>query len=216
MKPHPQKSFIGSFTLSPVIVLAALALLAGCAGPGFPDPGYTSLFNGRDLTGWQYKTGGAGIAGAFDGKAASSDARFTVADGIITVHDRDRAPAANQPIRQLYTVQKFSGDFELRLEFRAGVNADSGIFIGTRQLQCRDYLIAGPYNNLKQYKPQDWNQIDIVVRGNAAHCTNNGELLEEAMPVLPGPRDIGLEADRGPTMEYRNIEIKLLPPATGS
>ena len=198
-----------------VAPLIALAMLAGCVGPSFPEPGFTRLFNGQDLTGWQYKTGGAGIARTFDGKTASSDARFTVADGVITVHDRDRAPAANQPIRQLYTVRQFTGDFILRLQFRAGVNADSGIFIGRQQLQCRDYLIAGPYNNLKLYKPQDWNQIEIVVHGNTARCTCNGELLEAAMPLPAGARDIGLEADRGPTMEYRNLEIKELPSAAG-
>jgi hypothetical protein len=46
-----------------------------------------------------------------------------------------------------------------------GVNADSGIFIRRPQLQCRDYLMAGPYKDLKKYKPQDWNQIEIVVKG---------------------------------------------------
>ncbi|HTB62660.1 MAG TPA: DUF1080 domain-containing protein [Opitutales bacterium] len=195
-----------------ILFLSFIAVLAGCASPGptFPDAGYVSLFNGHDLTGWQYKVGAPNVIGAFDGKAASSDARYTVADGVMTVHDRDRNPAANQPLRVLYTVQKFSGDFDLKLEFRAGVNADSGIYIGTKQLQCRDYLIAGPYYKLTQYKPQDWNQIEIVVHGNSAHCTCNGEVLEEAMPIPAGTRDIGLEADRGPTMEYRNIELKAL------
>ncbi len=196
-----------------LVPLAALAFLAGCAGPGFPDLGYTSLFNGKDLTGWQYKPGANVIAGVFDGKTASNDARYTIEQGILTTHERDRSPAANQPIRQLYTVQKFTGDFILRLQFRAGVKADSGIFIGTKQLQCRDYSTVGPYTKLQLYKPQDWNQIEIVVHGNAARCTNNGEVLEEAMPIPAGVRDIGLEADAG-VLEYRNIEIKLLPPET--
>ncbi len=191
-----------------------LAFSAGCATTPTTDAGFTSLFNGKDLTGWQYKASATTQPGVFDGQTASYDQRYTVADGVMTVHDRDRNPAANQPIRQLYTVQKIAGDFELRLQFRAGVNADSGIFIGTKQLQCRDYLIAGPYKNLKLYKPQDWNQIVIVVHGNAAYCTCNGEVLEQAMPVPPSPRDIGLEADRGPTMEYKNIEWRPLPPGS--
>jgi len=188
-----------------LFLLAGLALFAGCAS--FPEPGYISLFNGKDLTGWQYKTGNNIIPGVFDGRTASNDSRYTVADGILTAHDRDRNDP-RQPTRVIYTVAKFSGDFDLKLEFRAGVNADSGIFIGTKQLQCRDYLVAGPYYKLTKYKPQDWNQIEIVVHGNTAHCTCNGEVLEEAMPIPPSPRDIGLEADRGPTMEYRNIELK--------
>ncbi len=193
-------------SIAKILCLFVLALLAGCAS--FPEPGYVALFNGKDLTGWQYKASATTTSGVFDGKTESYDARYTVANGVITVHDRDRA---TQPIRQLYTVEKFSGDFELKLQFRAGVNADSGIFIGTKQLQCRDYLKAGPYYKLTKYKPQDWNQIVIVVHGHTAHCTCNGEVLEDAMPLPAGPWDIGLEADRGPTMEYRDIELKALP-----
>jgi hypothetical protein len=197
---------LGSFVLS-LLSLATLVASSGCTTAGFsasewkPDPGFESLFNGHDLTGWQYKGGDT-----FDGKPASTDNRFTVADGIMTAHDRDRR---TQPIRQLWTVREFPTDFILRLEFRAGVNADSGIFVRSTQLQCRDYLIAGPYKNLKLYKPQDWNQIEIVVHGQAAHCTCNGELLENAMKIA-ADGGIGLEADRGPTMDYRHIEIKEL------
>ena len=48
---------------------------------------------------------------------------------------------------------------------RAAVNADSGLFVPGPQLQVRDYLVAGPYKNLKKYKPQDWNEIVVVVKG---------------------------------------------------
>lgn len=191
-----------------ILLLAGLTLLAGCASVSHSDPGFTALFNGKDLTGWQYVGADAGV---FNGQTASSDKRFTVIDGVITTRDRDRT---KEPIRQLRTVAKFSGDFVLRLQFRAGVKADSGIFIGSKQLQCRDYSTVGPaaYANLQKYKPQDWNQIEIIVSGNVARCTNNGELLEAAMPVPAGPRDIGLEADAG-VLEYRNIEILTTEPA---
>ena len=96
----------------------------------------------------------------------------------------------------------------MTIEFRAGVNADSGIFIRGKQLQCRDYLVAGPYKELKNYKAQDWNKIEVVVKNNVARCTCNGEVLEEAL-TLPVTGPLGLEADRG-LMEYRNIQIKTL------
>ena len=112
-------------------------------------------------------------------------------------------------LRQLYTTKEFPKDFILKLEFRAAVNADSGIFLRKPQLQCRDYLVAGPYKELKKYKAQDWNVIEVVVKDGVAHCTCNGEVLEAAFKLPPtGP--IGLEADRG-TMEYRRIQIKELP-----
>ena len=89
------------------------------------------------------------------------------------------------------------------------MNADSGIFVRKPQLQCRDYLVAGPYKELRQYKAQDWNQIVVTVRDGIAHCTCNGEVLEEALK-LPESGPIGLEGDRG-VMEYRHIQIKELP-----
>src|SRR6187431_1609035 len=98
--------------------------------------------------------------------------------------------------------RKVARDFELRIECRAAVNADSGIFLRKPQLQCRDYLVAGPYKELKQYKPQDWNLIVVTVKDGVAHCTCNGEVLEAALK-LPATGPIGLEGDRG-TMEYRH------------
>ena len=162
-----------------------------------PQPGKVELFNGKDLTGWGYKTGDK--FEPFDGKTASSDGRYTAKDGTIVVNP-------GKGIRQLWTARKFEGDFELRLEFRAAVNADSGLFVRGPQLQVRDYPVAGPYKDLKKYKPQDWNEIVVVVKGGAAHCTCNGEVLEAAMKV-PAAGPIGLEADRG-QMEYRNIRLK--------
>lgn len=162
-----------------------------------PEPGYVSLFNGKDLTGWGYRTNN------FDGQTASIDGRYTAANGILTVN-----PHTPRQLSQLSTTQQFSNDFNLKLEFRAGTNADSGIFIRRPQLQCRDYWVAGPYKDLKKYKPQDWNEIDITVTNNVAYCTCNGEVLESALRLPPsGP--IGLEGDRG-TMEYRRIRLKEL------
>ena len=86
------------------------------------------------------------------------------------------------------------------------MNADSGLFIRGPQLQVRDYLVAGPYKELKKYKPQDWNEIVVVVKGQVAHCTCNGEVLEAAFKV-PATGPIGLEADRA-QMEYRKIRLK--------
>lgn len=158
------------------------------------EPGFEPLFNGRDLTGWHYKDGAP-----FDGQTSASDGRYTARDGRIVVNP-------GKGLAQLWTVREFPKDFHLKLQFRAGVNADSGVFLRKPQLQCRDYLVAGPFKDLKNYKPQDWNDLDVVVKGNLATCTCNGEPLKfDAQLPATGP--IGLEADRG-QMEYRRIRIK--------
>jgi hypothetical protein len=179
------------------IVVAWTASTLAAADEFKPEEGYLNLFNGRDLTGWGYRTN------HFDGKTASDDGRFTAGDGILTVH-----PRTPRLIQKLWTTQSFSNDFILRLEFRAATNADSGIYLRGPQLQCRDYLVAGPYKELKQYRPQDWNQIEITVTNNIAFCTCNGEVLESALK-LPANGPIGFEGDRN-QMEYRRVRLKEL------
>ncbi len=175
-----------------IVLFAAVGVLA--ADEPKADKPTVELFNGKDLTGWGYKSGEK-----FDGKTESDDKRYTAKDGVIIVNP-------GKGIKQLWTTAKFPKDFELRLEFRAAVNADSGVFVRGPQLQVRDYLVAGPYKNLKKYKAQDWNEIVVIVTGKVANCTCNGEVLEEALKV-PETGGIGLEADRG-QMEYRNIRLK--------
>lgn len=184
--------------LRPVLETAGLA-------PAWPDdfvpePGFESLFNGRDLTGWGYEAGAP-----MDGKTASGDGRYIVRNGRLVV----TVSRAGQRYVKLWTTRRFPKDFTLKLEFRASPNADSGIFVREPQLQCRDFTIAGPFALLRHYRPLDWNEIVVTVRGGLAHCTCNGEVLVDAMPV-PATGSIGLESDRG-QMEYRRIRVQEAP-----
>ncbi|HWY77815.1 MAG TPA: GDSL-type esterase/lipase family protein [Verrucomicrobiae bacterium] len=190
-----------------------------------PEPGFVSLFNGHDLTGWGFRpTSDEDVRAAkreqgrpngpawpivteavkFDGKTASDDGRYVAKYGRLIVLT---APEYRR-IQEISTTREFPKDFILKLDFRAAPYADSGIFIREHQLQCRDYLLAGPYKDLKQYKPQDWNEIVIAVTNDVAYCTCNGEVLEAAYKV-PSTGPIGLEGDRG-QVEYRRIRLKEL------
>jgi hypothetical protein len=173
--------------------------------PAWPDDfkteeGFVSLFNGRDLTGWGYADGPE-----LSGKTSSDDGRYLAKNGRIVV----TTSHSGQTYKKLWTRQEFPRDFILKLEFRSSPNADSGIFVREPQLQCRDFIIAGPFSTLRHYRPLDWNEIVVTVRGGLAHCTCNGELLLDAMPVPP-TGGIGLESDRG-QMEYRRIRIQEAP-----
>jgi lysophospholipase L1-like esterase len=191
-----------------------------------PEPGFVSLFNGRDLTGWGYRPDPPEDVEAakraqndpngpawpivtesvnFDGQTHTPDGRYVVKSGRLIV----TTPPEVRKIQHLWTTKEFPNNFVLRLEFRATPNADSGVFIRQPQLQCRDYLVAGPYKNLKRYRAQDWNELVMTVQNGAAQCLCNGELLEAAMK-LPSSGPIGLEGDRG-QMEYRHIRIKEIP-----
>jgi hypothetical protein len=202
------KSSIAALKTLLLLGLVAIGCAQGTAAPtsaeataGQQDDGWIPLFNGKDLTGWGYKTKEGKVEEPFDGKTEASDGRYTAKDNMIVVNP-------GKGIAQLWTVRQFPTDFELRLEFKASVNADSGLFVRKPQLQVRDYLVAGPYKKLEKYKPQDWNEIVVVVKGQTAHCTCNGEVLEAALK-LPETGGIGLEADRA-EMDYRNIRLKEL------
>ncbi len=195
--------------MSRIITVAAVlfAFSAAFINPSFaddwkPENGFKSLYNGKDLTGWGYMDGEKFVS--FDGKSEAVDGRYTAKGDSIVVNDRDDSKGPH--LRQMWTAEKFPKDFTLKIQFRAAVNADSGIFLRKPQLQCRDYLVAGPYKTLKKYKPQDWNEIVVTVKDNTAHCECNGELLTDNLK-LPETGPIGLEADHG-QMEYRHIQIR--------
>jgi lysophospholipase L1-like esterase len=205
-------------------VLGTLGFLEREPEPFTPEAGFESLFNGRDLTGWGVRvTPEADIQGAanwkkndpnapdwpivtraqaFDGLTKSPDHRYVARHGRIIVTQ----PPETRRIQQMWTTREFTGDFTLRLQFRATPNADSGVFLRGPQLQCRDYPLAGPYKNLKNYRAQDWNDLEVVVTGATARCTCNGEVIEAAFKV-PATGPIGLEGDLG-QMEYRRIRIQ--------
>src|SRR5437016_5574502 len=86
-----------------------------------PDPGFRSLFNGKDLTGWCFRAKVSGkspkvgeVVEKFDGKTESSDGgRYSAKDGILTVNF---PKGKERLIAQLDTVEEFPRDFVLKLE----------------------------------------------------------------------------------------------------
>jgi lysophospholipase L1-like esterase len=224
---HPNPAGYAKWAAALRPVLATLGFVENTPDDFTSEPGFVSLFNGRDLTGWGYRpTTEEDIQAAkrwqsrdphaaawpivtqavsFDGRTASDDGRYVAKAGRLIV----TTPPEYRKIQVLWTTREFPRNFILKLEFRATPNTDSGIFIRGPQLQCRDYLLAGPYTTLTKYRPQDWNEIVITVRNGVAHCTCNGEVLEAALPV-PATGPIGLEGDRG-QMEYRRILLQELP-----
>jgi hypothetical protein len=182
-----------------VMGLAAAALLVGTtpADDFKPEADYVSLFNGKDLSGWQYKIK-KGESEALEGKTETSDKRFTVKDGAIVAE-------VGKGIRDLYTVQEFGKNFHLKLEFRAGPKADSGVYIRGPQLQVRDFVRRGEQKHLTKFKNDDWNELDITVTGTQAVCLVNGEKLQTMK--VPAKGGIGLQAETG-KFEFRRIRIK--------
>ncbi len=194
---HPNAAGNGKWATALRPVMETVGLAPVWPDNFVPEAGFESLFNGRDLTGWSYTE-----SDVFAGKTESTDGRYAARNGrlVVTVSRLERA------YTKLWTTRKFPKDFVLKLEFRASPAADSGLFVREPQLQVRDYPIAGPFFNLNSYRPLDWNEIVVTVKGGLAHATCNGEILVDAFPIPP-TGGIGLESDKG-QMEYRRIRIQ--------
>lgn len=212
---HPNKAGYAKWAATLRPIFATLGYFETEADDFKLEEGFVSLFNGKDLTGWMFAASKGKRKATpsrpvwkedivFDGKTQSVDGRYAAVNGRLVV----TTPPAGRRFQQIWTTREFSRDFILKLEFRATAWADSGVFIRQPQLQCRDFLLAGPWTELKRYKQQDWNELVVTVKGNEAHCTCNGEVLDAAMKV-PDTGPIGLEGDRG-QVEYRRIRIKEL------
>ncbi len=180
-------------------LLVVFGLAAMRAPAGDTDPGFTSLFNGKDLTGWVYK----GSKEDLTGKTETADKRFTVERGAIIAQE-------GKGIKDLYTMKSFGSDFQLKLEFRAWPKADSGVYVRGPQLQVRDYGRRNERPQLKgNFKDDDWNSLDIRVKAGVIVNKVNGKDLT-ATDAL----DLSIRNGRptaklnGKDVEVRDISVK--------
>src|SRR5437763_9080835 len=183
----------------------AATLTAGARADDFKvEEGYKSLFNGKDLSGWKYpgKNGKP-----LDGKTATPDGRIEVKEGVILVNEKDSAGKGG--IKDLYTVEDFDKDFHLKVECRASLKSDSGVYLRGPRPQVRDFIRRGEQKKLADvFKNDDWNELEITVKGKTATCLLNGKELE-IMKNLPAKGGIGLQAETG-KFEFRRVRVKPL------
>ena len=204
------------FTMPGLFFLAVGALTTGNQSPAkdfTPEEGYVSLFNGKDLSGWEY--------GAvppvkkppprekLEGKARTSDGVFLVKDGLLV--------ATGKKIKALYTAKQYNKDFHLKFEFRASADKprdNSGLFIRGPQLQLdatnQKGSLTGVFRGIKNFKVGGWNEIDVTVKGTEAVCRCNGELIMKKPMKIPAKGSIGLQSEYG-QFEFRRIRIKVGP-----
>lgn len=162
--------------------------------------GFTSLFNGSDLTGWR------GLAGSPPERAAMSAANLAAAqakaDELARAHWKVEDDAlvyrgTNYDIGQLCTAKDYV-NFEFLADCKIEPHADTGFYLrGTPQVNIWDPFTqptksgsevgsGGLYNNkMHPSKPLlvadkpigQWNQIRIIMAGEKVHVFLNGELV---------------------------------------
>jgi hypothetical protein len=189
------------------------------------EPGWTSLFNGKDLTGWK----------------VVNPASWTVKDGAIV---------ANGTAGHVYYDGEFRNhmfrNFELKVDVKAAANSNGGVYVLTEYQETGfpkkgfEIQVNNTYNrdpvktgslyhvqDVKEAAPKDdeWFTEHIIVKGNnitvkvndkqtvdwtqPADWTGGREGPGRAIPAAGGT--IALQAhDPNSTVSYRNIRIKPL------
>ncbi len=205
--PRPDSTMMKTPLLSS---LCALALLGAAALPSpsthaaSPPPGFSALYNGRDLSGWW------GLETEDPAKwMALPPEEFARKKAASLENIRKHWSAQGEELvndgNGLYlTTEKNYGDFELLLEYRTVPGADSGIYLrGIPQVQIWDTTAAGKkwggdlgaelgsgglWNNSKGRpgknplvhadKPLgDWNQFRVLMIGERVTVELNGKTV---------------------------------------
>jgi hypothetical protein len=183
----------------------ALAAPAGAAAPGpKPPPGFTALFNGKDLTGWR--------------NADKQAAFWKVEDG--TIHYVGKGGA------NLVTEKNYR-DFELWVDWKITKGGDSGIYLrGRPQVQIWDNKegSGGLWNNpagapgkvplvVADNPPGEWNTFYIKMVGDRVTVKLNGKTVVDNAQMLQGkvPPEGPIELQiHGSPLWFRNIYVREL------
>ena len=108
-----------------------------------------TLFTSSLVTGWYYR----GSRENLEGKTETADGRIKVSDGVIVMMEKDTKGKGG--IRDLYTIRTWPKAFHLKLEFRASLKSDSGVYVRGPQLQVRDFIRRNEHRHLKKFKNDD-------------------------------------------------------------
>ncbi|HJZ57108.1 MAG TPA: DUF1080 domain-containing protein [Gemmataceae bacterium] len=177
------------------LFLATLGLTAA-ADDFKPEPGFKLIFNGKNLDGWQTKADGKDSKPeSLEGKTEAFGGRFKVKDGELVYDPKVKGD------RYIETVAPVGGDFIIRFDFKPGDGCNNDLlFLGTKF-----DIKAGGKDAVKGVKLDEWNTMEIVVKGGTAEYKINAEAAgTQKTKGDKGP--FTLRAEYGP-MSVKNIRI---------
>ncbi len=169
----------------------ALALLLA-ADP--KEEGFTPLFNGKDLSGWQIAANKDKDKGgeSLDKKAESPTKRYVVTDGVIVIDPKVKGDMV------LLTDKKFEKDAHIKFEFKPGKGCNNDLYFRGLKFDINP-------DGVKAIKLDEWNTLEIVAKGEEAEVKVNGESVKKFK--VKGTTPFGIRAEFGP-VEIKNIRVK--------
>ena len=178
-------------------------LFAACPAVA-ADPGFEPLFNGKDLTGWQSAADGKDRENAkgepVAGKTETPMGRFAVTDGTIVV-GKGKGPGV------LKTEMVFAGDVTVRFEFKPGKGCNNDLYFRGVKFDIKDQsLKLNPIDVMKPMKLDEWNVLEVEVKGAEFVVKCNGEAVQ-TLKAKGDATPFALRAEGGP-IAYRNVQAK--------
>lgn len=160
------------------------------------------LFDGKTLTGW----------------VPEGTANFRVANGVITVD--------NGPYTWLRTVKSYK-DYELSVEFKTGVDNNSGVFLRSAAIglphitgyelqifDSRKTFATGSVVDVAEAKPRVnvkpdvWNRFEVRHIGPRIVVKLNGKQVLDTSDTKSLSGHIGLQFNPGKPISFRKIKIR--------
>lgn len=149
--------------------------------------GFTSLFNGKDLTGWKVK-GGDSLAG----KVEVKDKRFQIVDQLLVIDGKKRGNLV------IETEKVFEKDVLIQFEFLPDNKCNNDLYFRGNKFDIKK-------GGVKNLEPGKWHLFEIVVKGKTVEFKCNGQIQRTGKVKKPTP--LGLRAEFG-AISFRNIRYK--------
>jgi hypothetical protein len=178
---------------APVLLgLAALIPLPVYGGGKFKlEAGFTLLFNGKNLDGWQPK---GKAKDKLDGKTEAFKGRFKVADGVLVIDPSVKGGAYIE-------TQKQFKDVTIRFDFNAGEKCNNDFFVrGTK------FDIVPGKAATATVKEGEWYTLEITASGDKVmHQINGKTVRTEKAKSASAPFIIRAEFG---AIQIKNIRVK--------
>ena len=160
------------------------------------EPGFTLLFNGKNLDGWKEASR---KKEALDGKTEAFGGRFKVVDGKL-VYD----PSVKGDLH-IETTKEFGKDVHIKFDFKPGPKCNNDVFFRGTKFD----IVPGNKEN-KNVKEGEWSTFEIVVTGDKIEHKINGATVRTSK-AKPGATPLRLRGGiRCPgNQEYPGKGIKL-------
>jgi hypothetical protein len=175
------------------VFLVSLTILtltrAGEAGGGKLEPGFTPLFNGKNLDGWKAKKDGMSL----EGKTEAYNGRFKVMEGKLIIDPKVKGDVI------IETAKEFAKDVHIKFDYFPDDKCNNDLFFRGIKFDIK--------KEIKNFKEGKWNTFEIIAEGNKVIHKSNGEIERTSTVKEVKASSLGIRAEFG-YIEIKNLRAK--------